>query len=49
MGAGEALEGFRGLEMKLEKVKFMVLERVLLRLYWSDAQFCCAAGLLQPG
>lgn len=31
-------------EMKLEKAKFMVLERVLLRLYWGDAEFCCAAA-----
>ena len=47
--AGEALKGCRGLEMGLEKAKFMVLERVLLGLYWGDAEFCLAAGLLQPG
>lgn len=44
VGAGGALEGVRGLEMKLENTKFMVLERVLLRLHWGDAKFCCAAA-----
>lgn len=35
--------------MELEKAKFMILERVLLRFYWGDAKFCHAAGLQQLG
>lgn len=33
LGAGETLEGYRDMEMKLEKIEFIVLERVLLGLY----------------